>query len=98
MNPEKLYCPEYYNKHNKSKKFNNCELNFLLEQQIIIMMNMIPKKDIRDTKNIFKKEKFDMMAPLEILNSNSLCDYMLEKENFIKGNLRNYKEEIKSHF
>ena len=40
---------------------------------------------------MYKKERFDIFAPLEYLNGNSLCDYTLNKSSDIKQHL--YKEE-----
>jgi len=48
-------------------------------------MNTIPNKDVRTASQLFSDEQFDFLAPLELLKSNSLCDYMLNKTNFIKN-------------
>ena len=48
-------------------------------------MNMVPNKDVRSASHLFSNEYFDFLAPLELLKSNSLCDYMLSKTNFVKN-------------
>ena len=63
--------------------FDSCDINYLLEQQIIIMMNMVPNRDMNNSKEFLVDEEYDILAPLEILNGNSLCDYMLTKSNFV---------------
>lgn len=65
--------------------FDSSEKNFLFEEQLVVLMNTIPCKDTRQASQFFSDEYFDFLAPLEILNSNSLCDYALNKTNFIKN-------------
>ena len=61
------------------------------------MMNMVPNKGIRNYEQLFFNEHFDFLAPLEILQSNSLCDFMLYDTNFIKKQLeaKNNEGELK---
>ena len=33
--------------------FNSCDSNYLMEQQLVVMMNTIPKKDGRNSANFF---------------------------------------------
>ena len=63
----------------------------MLEQQIIVTMNMIPNKDFRHAQKMFSNENFDFLGPLEILNGNSLCNFKLNKTNYIKNQLENYE-------
>ena len=60
------------------------DLNVLLEQQIIVMMNMVPLGDLLSGEDILQKEREDFLAPLEILKGNSLCTYELNSKTFIK--------------
>jgi hypothetical protein len=65
--------------------FSESDQYYLLEQQLIVLMNTIPNRDTRSTAQFFNDEQYDFLAPLELLKSNSLCDYMLNKQNFIKN-------------
>lgn len=43
------------------------DLNVLLEQQIIVMMNMIPLGDVLSGENFLQQDYEDFLAPLELL-------------------------------
>ena len=45
---------------------------------------MIPNKDIRNASTMFSKEEYDFLAPLQILDSNNVFDYMLYNQSFTK--------------
>ena len=56
------------------------DLNVLFEQQIIVMMNMVPLRDVHTGENFLQEENDDFLAPLEILNGASMCTYELDNE------------------
>ena len=57
-------------------------------------MNIVPKQNFADEPYaLFRREKFDLFAPLEILDGNSMCDYMIEQPHLIEDGI-NYLKEI----
>ena len=67
--------------------FTPSDINYLLEQQIIVMMNMVPNEDMNNSKQLLVSKKYDFLAPIEILQGNSLCDYMISSNTYIKNNI-----------
>ena len=57
-------------------------------------MNIIPKQRFCDQpEKVFQREHFEIFSPLEYLDGNSLCDYMLEEPYTIKVHLGEDKIE-----
>jgi hypothetical protein len=71
------------------------DLNVLLEQQIIVMMNMVPLGDLLSGEDILQKDREDFLAPLEILKGNCLCTYELNSKTFIKKRQIEAEKDIK---
>jgi hypothetical protein len=44
--------------------FDSMDLNMLLEQQIIVMMNMVPLGDVLSGEKILQQDHEDFLAPL----------------------------------
>jgi hypothetical protein len=61
------------------------------------MMNMVPNRDVFNSMNILTNDIYDFLAPLQILNGNSLADYNLNNETFIKDNLIDKTSERDIH-
>ena len=61
------------------------------------MMNMVPNRDVFNSMNILQNDIYDFLAPLQILNGNSLADYNLNNETFIKDNLIDKTSERDIH-
>ena len=60
-------------------------------------MNMVPNRDVFNSMNILTNDIYDFLAPLQILNGNSLADYNLNNETFIKDNLIDKTSERDIH-
>jgi hypothetical protein len=54
-------------KRGEPPKFDNMDINLLLERQILVMMNMVPIQDAISGDEIFIEKHVDFLAPLEIL-------------------------------
>ena len=59
-------------------------------------MNMVPSKDVNNSRHFLVEEQYDFLAPLELFGGNSLCDFMICRTNFVKANLLKAEENIKS--
>ena len=43
---------------------NGCELEYLMEKQIITVMNMVEVNDVRDASSMFTYQQYDHFAPI----------------------------------
>ena len=77
---ESQFIEKNWNIPDQESKFNSMDLNVLFEQQIIVMMNMVPLRDVHTGENFLQEENDDFLAPLEILNGASMCTYELDNE------------------
>ena len=51
------------------------------------MMNMVPHRDMFNSMNMLTNDIYDFLAPLQILNGNSLADYNLNSDTIVTDNL-----------
>ena len=43
---------------------NGCELEYLMEKQIITVMNMVTDNDVRNASSMFTYQQYDHFAPI----------------------------------
>ena len=57
-------------------------------------MNIIPKQRFSDQPDLqFKREHYDVFSPIEYLDGNSLCDYLIYESTKIEDKIKEQIEE-----